>query len=112
MDPDPTNQTIHFTVRTMMAEKWVEFPAMKDYCMSVEEGDGPKVIWRRLASKGKSSTESDGSVIPEDMIEDEELALLEWWLSEWGEVGWRHAPTEDTIGFVECDVVPWMSLED
>jgi hypothetical protein len=46
------------------------------------------------------------------MIEDEELALLEWWLSEWGEVGWRHAPTEDTIGFVECDVVPWMSLED
>ena len=50
----------------------------------------------------------------EDVVEEEEFAMLERWPSERICVDWREAPAKDTstFRFGNCGVVHWMTLEE
>lgn len=122
-DITATKQTIHFTVRVIMAAKHAECPAMKNYYTQLEnskqdssnsEETSSNVMWRRIASDSEKSTSSEHweQGIPEDTITDQEIELLKDWLKKLTVEGNKLPRMNYGGGLREVAEVDWFPTEE
>lgn len=83
-----TKQSIHFTVRTMMAKQFAECPAMEEWRTVLKKDEAERetrVEWRHRVSAKYSSTQPRKSPVEEESLASEEVGLLMSWFDLWNE---------------------------
>ncbi|KAF2466112.1 uncharacterized protein BDR25DRAFT_79562 [Lindgomyces ingoldianus] len=83
------DQTIHFTVRIMMAENIGGCVALKAYRTSLVDELSSKVAWKLDPAKFQTKRRLLDAVpyIEEDHVTDKELDILRRWIQESGNIG-------------------------
>jgi hypothetical protein len=93
-----TKESIHFTVRSLLAKRYAPCPVLKSTRTIPTKFDNPIVLWdlQKLWMPKHTRWLKDDSgklppgpwkskTIPEDFASDEELYLLRLWLEKWKE---------------------------
>ena len=100
-EPPATKQSIHFTVRTMIAKQVAECPAMEEWSTTLErdEAEGETgVEWRHRDSVKYDSTQSRKPPVEEQALTTKEVRLLKSWFDTWDEAAQQE--TADGSGSV------------
>ncbi|KAF2415751.1 hypothetical protein EJ08DRAFT_739706 [Tothia fuscella] len=85
---DSRHDTVHFTVRVMMAAKYRNCPVLEQLHTYLTEDSPPKVAWKRITKK--RSVKDENGYILELKVNGEEQELLKLWTEAWDERGLRY----------------------
>jgi hypothetical protein len=110
-----THDTIHFTVRVLLAEKYRSSRALDQFRTSKPSENSTAVYWARRGSNKSTSKMDSQSSIAEAEVTDEEKQLLDRWLKPSVEKGitstYKTSTTSSRLTYKLLGLPPLQSLQ-